>query len=64
MEEFFRELLAADALGATIGSFCLILALVRFKVPLGVAVLVGGAVLGALFGLGFPSLRSHFRAAL
>ena len=44
--------MSADALGATIGSFCLILVLVRFKVPLGAAVLVGGTVLGFLFQLG------------
>ena len=52
MEAFLRELMAADALGATIGSFCLILVLVRCRVPLGPAVLVGGGVLGAMFGLG------------
>ena len=52
MEEVFRQLGSADALGATIGSFFLILVLVRFKIPLGAAVLVGGGVLGALFGLG------------
>ncbi|MDP6546155.1 MAG: DUF401 family protein [Phycisphaerae bacterium] len=51
MEEFFRELMSADALGATVGSFCLILVFVRCKVPLSIAVLVGGGVLGALFGL-------------
>ena len=52
MEAFFRELMSADALGATVGSFCLILVLVRCKVPLSAAVLVGGVVLGTLFGLG------------
>lgn len=52
MEEFFRQLVSADALGATIGSFCLILVLVRFKIPLAAAVLVGAAALGVLFGLG------------
>jgi len=52
MEEFFRQLASADALGATVGSFALILVLVRCKIPLGAAVLIGGAVLGALFGLG------------
>ncbi|MDP6636366.1 MAG: DUF401 family protein [Phycisphaerae bacterium] len=52
MEGFFRELASADALGSTIGSFALILVLVRCKIPLGAAVLIGGAVLGVLFGLG------------
>ena len=52
MEAFFSQLMSADALGATIGSFCLILVLVRCKVPLGAAVLVGAGVLGALFGRG------------
>ena len=52
MEAFFRELMSADALGATVGSFCLILVLVRCRVPLGAAVLVGAVVLGVLFGLG------------
>ncbi|MDP6044971.1 MAG: DUF401 family protein [Phycisphaerae bacterium] len=65
MEAFFRELAAADALLSTIGSFVLILVLVRCKVPLGAAVLVGGAVLGALFGLaplniGSAALRGMF----
>jgi len=65
MEAFFRELASADALGVTIGSFALILVLVRCKVPLGAAVLIGGAVLGVLFGLaplriGGAALRGMF----
>jgi uncharacterized protein len=52
MEAFLREFAAVDALLATIGSFCLILVLVRCKVPLGAGVLVGAGVLGTLFGLG------------
>lgn len=57
--------MSAGALFSTIGSFCLILVLVRCKIPLSVAVLVGGVVLGALFQmapnrLALAALRGMF----